>query len=184
MNKIFAAGAMLLALTTTANAQEAKHFDGGYLGAEAGIFALNAETSSTGDSTETGVYYGVVAGYRVQTDSDLVLGVEAAFGTSDIGFTFIGDEDDFDLDDVVDHQWQVLGTVGWAFGAEKRDLFSIGAGYAEVKLSPFTNSFTDGSLAAQASYERAVTDNLSLRVKATTYEFDSYVGTAGVSFRF
>lgn len=170
----------------TASAQDNKPFDGAYLGAEIGIFGSSDLTlsSSTQDGTEYGIYYGGMAGYRVQSDSDLVYGIEAAFGKSDVDFTFIGDETDFDLENVIDHQWHILGTVGWVTGSEGKSLFSLGLGYGEEKTSPFTTSFSDGGLATQVAFERAMSDNLSLRVKALSYGFDSYFGTAGLVFRF
>lgn len=186
MKKYLAIGATLTALSTPALAQDTKHFDGGFAGAEIGVFGSSNLTASSQNQsgTDYGLYYGGTIGYRVQSNSNIVYGIEGAFGKSDVDFTFLGDETDFDLEDVIDHQWHVMGTVGWVTGAEKRDLFSIGAGYSEIKLSPFTSSFSDGGIAAQVAYERAMGNNLSFRVRAMTYEFDSYVGTAGLSLRF
>lgn len=168
MKNYLTVGVALVALSTSAFAQDQKHFDGGFVGAEIGYL-------DAGDGFN-GLYYGANGGYRVQTDSNLVYGLEGTFGTTEV--------DVFGINDVIDHQWSANATVGWAFGAEKRDLFSLGVGYANVKVSALGQSATGDGVAGLVSYERAIGNNLSFRVKATTYEFDTFIGTAGFALRF
>lgn len=186
MKKHMIAGLMLAATSTTAFAQDTKHFDGGFVGAEIGYFSSGRLTQSdqNQNGSADGIYYGGNIGYRVQTDSNFVYGIEGAFGKSDVDLLFLGDEDDFDLNDIVDRQWHVMGTVGWATGNDSRNLFSVGAGYTEITTTFFSSSSSNGNIAAQAAYERAIGSNLSLRVKATTYEFDTVIGTVGLALRF
>ncbi|WP_417451776.1 outer membrane beta-barrel protein [Kordiimonas sp.] len=144
-----------------ANAQDQKHFDGFYLGGEFG------HTFSDGSDD---IYYGAVGGYRKQLDSNLVVGVEGTFGNADIQY--------------LDHIWTVNGTVGYAFGAEKRDLIFGGVGYVKAKASAAGYTETGSDISFIAGYERAIGDNLSLRVKANVYGDDTVVPSLGVAFRF
>ena len=157
-------GAALFASAGTVQAQDStKHFDGGYAGVDAGYL-------DNGEGTN-GFYYGLNLGFRKQTDSDIVFGVEGTFGQSDIEGANL------------DH-WTALGSIGWAFGDEKRNLFSLGGGYVLLKTSYNSFSHTGTGYAAFLGYEHAFGDNLSFRLRATTYEFETYIGTAGLSYRF
>ena len=144
-----------------ANAQDQKNFDGFFLGGEFG------HTFSDGPDD---IYYGAVGGYRVQLDNNIVVGLEGTFGSADIQY--------------LDHIWTVNGTVGYAFGAEKRDLIFGGVGYVKAKASAAGFSATSDNVSFIAGYERAVGDNVSLRVKANVYGDDSVVPSVGVAFRF
>lgn len=158
----------LLAAATTAQAQDAKHFDGGFIGAELGYM-------DAGDGIN-GVYFGANAGWRKQMDSDFVWGIEGTFGKSNVDYG--------GFDDVYDHQWTAMPFIGKAFGAEKRSLVTLGAGYAEAKASIAGASATGNGFAAALGYEYALGENWSVRAKATTYEFDSVIGTIGLGLRF
>ncbi|WP_262690867.1 porin family protein [Kordiimonas aestuarii] len=153
--------AATLLVAGAANAQDEKHFDGFYLGGEFG------HTISDGADD---IYYGAVGGYRKQLDNNFVVGVEGTFGTADITY--------------LDHIWTVNGTVGYAFGAEKRDLIFGGVGYVKAKASAAGYSVTGDDISFIAGYERAVGDNVSLRVKANVYGDDTVVPSVGVAFRF
>lgn len=171
MKKTCSAGAVLAAalLTTATQAQEEKHFQGGFIGGEIGYL-------DAGDGLN-GVYYGANTGFRTQSDSGFVYGLEGTFGTSDVDFG--------GLDNIIDHQWSVMGTIGKAFGSEKRDLISLGAGFAQVKASAFGVSATGEGFTSSLGYERAIGNNLSFRLRAIVYEdFETVIGTAGLGLRF
>ena len=169
MKKYLLASVALAAFSTTAFAQDEKHFDGGYLGGEIGY-------QDSGDGLN-GVYYGATAGFRKQTDGGLVYGLEGNFGKADV--------DVGGVSNIIDNQWSALGTVGWVFGNENRDMFSLGAGYVNVKVSALGQSATGDGVASFAGYERAIGDNLSFRLRVTSYDaFDTFIGSAGFGFRF
>jgi len=157
-------GAALFSSAGAVQAQDStKHFDGAYVGADAGYIRDN-------DGTDD-FYYGLNLGFRKQTDSNLVFGVEGNFGQTSI--------EDINID-----HWTALGSVGWAFGEENRNLFSLGGGYVLLKASYESLSDTGDAYAAFAGYEHAFGSSLSFRLRLTTYEFDTYIGTAGLSYRF
>lgn len=169
MKKLIAASAGLLALTTTATAQEEKHFDGGYLGAETGYL-------DSGDGIN-GLYYGATLGFRKQTDSNLVYGIEGNLGKANVDFA--------GFNNIIDNQWSTMGIVGWVFGNESRDLVSVGVGYASVEVSAAGASATGDGVSSFIGYERAIGSNLSFRMRVTSYDaFDTFIGTGGLSFRF
>lgn len=171
MKKILAAGAAILLATTTSNAQDQDelHFHGGYVGAEAGYL-------DAGDGFN-GLYYGATAGFRKQKSSGFVFGVEGNLGKANV--------DVGNFNNIIDNQWSVLGTAGWVFGSQKRDLFSIGLGYASVEVSALGQSATGDGVASFIGYERAIGKNLSFRLRATSYDaLDTFIGTGGLSFRF
>ncbi|MCJ9429593.1 outer membrane beta-barrel protein [Kordiimonas marina] len=156
-----AMAAATLAFAGAAQADDAHPFTGFYLGAEAGL---------VNDSDYNDLYYAGVLGARKQLDNDLVLGVEGTFGSADI--------------DYLDNIWTVNGTVGYAFGAEKRDMIFVGAGYVKVKASAFGFSATGDGLSTILGYERAIGSNWSFRVKANMYDTSSVTTTLGVAYRF
>ena len=169
MKTLLAAGVATLALSTTATAQDEKHFDGAYIGAEAGY-----QDSGNGLN---GLYYGTTLGFRKQTSNNLVYGIEGNLGKANIDFG--------GFDNVIDNQWSVQGTIGWAFGDEKRDLLTIGAGYAGLKVSIAGFSNTGDGISSFIGYERAIGDKFSFRMRVTSYDaFDTFIGTGGFSFRF
>lgn len=162
-----------LLATTVASADENKLFQGGFAGVEAGYFK---DTDSY-----DGFYYGTNIAVRGQSDTGLVYGVEGTFGKTSI-------DTDTRVDSGIDYQWSIMPTVGLAFGDDKRNLIALGAGYAQVKASARylgreISSTSDG-VSGFISYERALGTQISLRVRATTYEFNSYFGTVGVGIRF
>lgn len=159
---IAAACTIVAAASTAANAQDNKHFDGLFIGIDAGYLAA--------DGGVDGAVANLIAGYRVQTDDNLVFGIEGTYGGADIDF--------------IDNQWTVNGSVGWAYGADNRNLFSVGGGYVQVNASAFGFNATGDGYTAFTSYERAFNDYWSFRLKGTTYEFDTFIGTAGIAFRF
>jgi len=169
MKKILIAACALTAFSTTVFAQDAKHFDGGYIGGEIGY-----QDSGSGLN---GIYYGATAGFRKQTDGNFVYGIEGNLGKANIDFGGVSN--------IIDNQWSAMGTIGWVFGDENRDMFSLGAGYVRVKASALGFSSTGDGISSFAGYERAIGDNLSFRLRVTSYDaFDTFIGSAGFGFRF
>lgn len=173
MKKLLVATA-LVAASTAASAQDTKHFDGFHLGGETGYLHE--------DSDLNGVYFGGFAGFRKQTDNDIVFGVEGTFGKPDISVSSLGGSSE------IDNLWTVMGSIGMVTGEEKRNLWSLGAGYAKTKASSNFGggSFSDSNsaIAGFVGYERAIGDRLSLRARVTTYEFETFQGTVGLGLRF
>jgi len=154
------AGAVFTAFLTptSAYAQDDGHFDGGFVGVEAGIYGSGGYTSAQ---------YGLNGGFRTQDGNGLVLGVEGILARTsffDVGLT----------------QGVVLGSAGMVFGDEGRNLVSVGAGYARVGAS----GYSVGAFASFVGYERAMGDSMSFRVRAMTYDFNDAILTVGVGFRF
>ena len=164
MKKILCATALLSATlgATSAQADDTKYFDGAYVGAEGGYI-------DAGDGAN-GVAYGGFAGFRTQTNSGLVFGVEGSFGSADI--------------DYLDHIWTATGTIGFTVGAEKRGLLFIGGGYASAKASAFGYSATGDDFTIVGGYEHALSDTWSVRAKASYLNEDAVSGTIGVLARF
>lgn len=176
MKKLLAAGVSLLTLSSIAGAQETRHFNGPFLGGEIGYLSE--------DNDFDGLYYGVNGGIRVQTRGNVVYGIEGSYGKSDVDVVEFGDFSAFPLDDVVDDQWSLFGTVGYVFGAKKRDLVYGGLGYAKIDAFAFSVPVPDNGVAGLVAYERAIGSNMFARAKVTTYEFETYIGTIGFGLRF
>ena len=164
MNKLTlaAVSAALLACSATVQADEDKKFNGAYIGGSIGYLDIA--------DFEGGVAYEGFLGYRKQSDNGLVLGIEGTFGSADLEY--------------LDNVWSVNGSLGWVVGEEGRGLMFVSGGYAEAKASAFGFSDTNGSFRADIGYEHALGESLSLRVKATTFEFDDYGASAGFVVRF
>ena len=156
-----ATAAATLLLAGAANAQDDKHFDGFYVGGEFGHTFSDASDD---------IYYGAVAGFRKQLNNDFVVGVEGTFGTADITY--------------LDHIWTVNGTLGYAFGEDKRNMIFGGVGYVEAKASNALYTERGSDVSFIAGYERAVGDHISVRVKANVYGDDTVVPSVGVALRF
>lgn len=176
MAKASATLAIAFTMAASATVQEPssdkKHFDGLYIGAELGVSYLDL---NGGD--QAGLYYGGLAGWRRQSDSGFVFGLEGTFGTSDNsidddpGFTTIAPLD-------FDHQWSAAATFGKAFGRSKNNLIFAKIGYQESKFSfdldnapidvpdTFLQTFKNDGLLLGAGYERALSDQMSLRLSA------------------
>tara|TARA_R110002096_G_scaffold359148_2_gene552216 strand:- start:748 stop:1257 length:510 start_codon:yes stop_codon:yes gene_type:complete len=159
--------AALLAVTSTANADENKLFHGSFAGIEAGY--LDAQNDVNG------FYYGANLGFRAQSETGLVYGIEGTIGQTNLNNA---------VD--VDYQFSIMPTLGWALGDEKRNLVSVGAGYAKLKasISGPNYSRSNDDFAAFVGFERAIGESLSLRTRVTTYGFDDFLATAGIGFRF
>ena len=167
MKKILTAAASvaLFACAAIAQADDDKHFDGLYLGGSVGYLDLGDNGVSYG-----GVSYEGFLGFRKQSDSGVVFGVEGTFGSADIDF--------------LDNIWSVNGSLGMVVGAEKRSLVFVNGGYAEAKASAFGFSATGGGFRADLGYEYAVSKKFAIRVKASTFEFDDFGASGGFVINF
>ncbi|MFC3053178.1 outer membrane beta-barrel protein [Kordiimonas pumila] len=164
MKNIFkvALAALATSVAFSAHADDAKLFNGAYVGAELGY----ADFSGGLD----GISYGGFAGGRIQLENNIVLGVEGAFGSADV--------------DYLDHIWSVTGTVGLVVGEDKKGLVYVGGGYTKAKASAFGVSVTGDDYAVKAGYEYALSSRFSVRGQVITAGFDDTQFGLGVLARF
>lgn len=163
LKTLIATTAATALLAGAAAAQDAKPFEGMYAGAEAGV---DWTKLSDTDQRDRSIYYGGVIGYRVQSDSNMVLGVEGTFG--DTGYN---------RRDLVGTEYEYSGSLilGQAFGADGNNLVYGKAGYARTRVDVAEGlgggKTTEGGWRFGAGYERALSNGLSLRtgVDYTTY---------------
>lgn len=160
MNKILKAAtvAALTTIASTASQADDKYYDGFFTAAEAGA------------TDEGDFYYGGAIGYRRQTNSNFVYGVEGNFG-------------DFDVNGI-DYSYAFNGFVGVAFGPSKKSLVVLGGGYTEVE----TDFGSNGGSTSFIGFEHALTDTLSLRARTNYIDYgsgsDGVLFTGGVSLNF
>jgi len=154
--------AALLASAASVQAADDKPFSGTYLGADVGYLDL--------EGLDGGISYEGFLGLRKQTNGGFVYGIEGTFGSADI--------------ELLDHVWSVNGVLGAVVGQEGRGLIFVSGGYAEAKASAFGVSVTGDAFRGDIGYEYAMGDNYSIRIKATTFEFDDYGASAGFLVRF
>ena len=176
MKHITAAIAVAITGASAVQAEGEKYFDGGFIGAEVGYL-------DAGDGAN-GLMYGATAGFRKQTDSDMVYGIEGSFGTSKVDIS-VGN---FVVPDIDYQVWTALATVAWVAGSDKRNLLSLGAGVvyntAELTYAGQSVSANGTSIAGAVSFERAIGSNFSVRVRASTIEFENYIGSVAAILRF
>lgn len=144
-------------LSSVAAADDTKKFDGAFAGVEAGYIDFGASDA---------FLYGAEAGYRKQFNNNVVVGVEGTFSGVDLNG--------------VDFLWSTTLTAGRTFGADNNHLLFLGAGLAQIN----TDFGSDEAFKTDLGYEYALENGMSLRVKATTYDFDDFQTTAGISYRF
>ena len=150
--------AALLAGATTAQADD-KKFDGVQAGVDFGYIDFE---NAGGD-----LALDLFLGYRVQTESNFVFGVEGTFGGID--------------NDLIDNIWSINGTLGYVVGEEQNGLIFVNSGFAKVNFDGFGSTEL---FKADLGYEHAVGENMRLRIKVTTFEFDDFRGTVGISYNF
>lgn len=177
---IFTTAAAATFLTAAATAQEIKYFDGAYGGIEAGIDWTKLATDTERDRS---IYYGGVLGYRVQTDNDMVLGLEGTFGDSGYKNDTTGANSNYEIGASL--------TLGQAFGTDGSNLVYGKAGYVRARFDPTSASddaYNDTGWRFGGGYERALNDNMSLRLGGdyTTYGDDKngWRATAGLIAKF
>ncbi len=176
MHKLFISTIIaILSISTIGHAQIGeKHFEGAFVGADIGI-------EDSGD-----FYYGGSVGYRFQGDTNIVVGAEGTFGD------ITASETNGNVSANIRYVWSATGILGLAIGSEKRDLIFINAGYGETNIGAQVGNVSDsesfGGFRGSVGYERAISDNFSVRLQGTYQEVgnlgDAYIGTAGVLFKF
>ncbi len=138
LNKYSAAAALAVAtMAAPAFAQDDKPFDGFYLGAEAGYdrFKVDNEISGLIDTKDSSIYYGGIFGWREQTSSNLVYGIEGRFGdnTAKVKGTISDGMESVDLRVTNGRQIGVDAIIGTLVN-ENTLLFASG-GYVNGKLT-------------------------------------------------
>jgi len=173
---ILAASLMTVAATTATFAADDRKFDGSYVGIEGGMDWTKLETDGKRDRS---IYYGGIIGYRTQMDSGLVMGIEGTFGDTGYNRPATGAHTNYELSAGL--------TLGMAFGNDGANLLYGKAAYVRTRFdrsSAADDSYNDGGWRFGGGYERAINDNLSLRLSAdyTTYGKDkSTIATEGRS---
>ena len=172
-------------------------FDGPYLGIEAGYNKMNTHILAsltppqlaTFDSSLSGLTFAGFAGWRVQTDSGLVFGVEASFGdsTSDIVV-------DTNNKVIFGRQLGIDATIGTTLGEAEEILVFAAIGYKNVKITAqfpavnYVESANGDGIKFGAGLEYAISKTFSLRgtVNYVNYEADISDTQAllGVLFKF
>lgn len=176
MHKLILSAFIALSTISTASFAQSvdRHFHGAYVGADAGI-------DDSGD-----FYYGGTVGFRHQNETNFVFGIEGNFG--DLSTS----ERAGNIRAKVRYTWSAVGVFGYAFGSENRNLIFTNVGYGETNIGvrngneSASDSFS--GLRTSLGYERAITDNISIRLQGTYQDVSSlgdvYLGTAGVLFKF
>ena len=176
---IAATAASLLA--GAANAADGdKQFDGLYGGIEAGVDWTKLAGEAKRDRS---LYYGGVLGFRSQMDNNMVLGLEGTFGDSG----YKNNAQNLKLG----YEWSASLTLGQAFGRDGANLVYAKAGYVETRVKEIDGEDVSSKLDGWrfgGGYERALTDNMSLRLGAdyTTYgdETSGWQTKAGLLLKF
>ncbi|WP_262691289.1 outer membrane protein [Kordiimonas aestuarii] len=146
-----------------ATAQDAKYFEGIYSGIEAGV---DWTKMSATEKRDRSIYYGGVLGYRMQSDTNMVFGVEGTLG--DTGYNQLDARN-------TDYEYSGSLILGQAFGPDGRNLVYGKAGYARTRFdltdSTEGGAYNDGGWRFGAGYERALMNGLSFR---TGVDYTSY----------
>lgn len=163
---LIAASTLVIAATTATIANDDKKFDGAYVGIEGGLDWTKLATDTGRDRS---LYYGGVLGYRSQMDSGLVVGLEGTFGDTGYKNETTGAHSNYEMGASL--------TLGTVFGSDGSNLLYGKAGYVRTKFDASSaegDSYTDGGWRFGGGYERAVSENISLRLGAdyTTYGDD------------
>ncbi|RMF72545.1 MAG: porin family protein [Alphaproteobacteria bacterium] len=156
-----AAAALMLTAPGVRAQDEARPFTGFYVGPEAGISIIDANPGSSAE-----LYYGGRLGYRYQTESGWVFGLEARAG--DTTFSERGSLFGVPLRTKLGRSLGGEALVGYALGEGRRHLLFVGGGFdnSRLKISAGGQSSgtTDTTATILAGYEWAVSDRLSLRL--------------------
>jgi opacity protein-like surface antigen len=181
LTKTLIATATLIAATSTATlaADEDNKFHGSYVGIESGIDWTKLSNDASSDKS---LYYGGVIGFRNQMDSGLVVGIEGTFGDTGYKNELTGAH--------ANYEWSAGLTLGTVFGSDGSNLIYGKAAYVQTNFDAGTglDNYTDKGWRFGGGYERAMSENVSLRLGAdyTTYgnEADGWAGKAGLLFKF
>ncbi len=179
---VILAGIAALAMTSTAQAAD-KNFDGAYAGMEVGYNSFEF----TDGLKEDAVYYGGFAGYRLQMDNDLVVGLEGRFGDSSATADLAAD-----VEVKAGRQLGVDASIGYAFGQQKDMLAFAFVGYTNAKvtgtLADVSESVNGDGVRFGAGGEYALNKNISLRLTGAYADYEGDVNdiqiNAGLLYRF
>ncbi len=180
ITKTVAATAALLLGTVSAQADDDKRFDGAYIGAEAGF------NNFGGTNGNSGLYYGGVLGYRVQSDSGLVLGVEGRFGGTSVDRGFSVNGTNFE-GEVGRH---IGGDVHLGYAVSDSSLLYALVGYDNIRIGVDNAQDTNignvkiNSIRFGGGYEYAFSDKLSVRFTGMYSEDKEFQGLGGILFKF
>ena len=176
---ILTAAVVSFGVAGTAQADDDKKFDGLYGGIEAGLDF----TKLNGDQKrDRSLYYGGVLGFRSQMDNGLVVGLEGTLGDNGYNNNAAGITSKY--------EWSTSLTLGTAFGDDGANLIYGKAGYAQARFNPTgeNNAFNDGGWRFGGGYERAINENVSLRLSGdyTTYgdNKNGWAAKTGLIFKF
>lgn len=180
------------ALMTPAAYAQDKQFDGLFLGGEVGASIVDFGTDG-----QSGLYYGGLVGFRIQTSNGWVYGIEGALADTDRSF----DDDNnfgsiFSLD--FKYQWSAAATLGKTFGSGGNNLVFAKLGYNRHKydfdlpdaVSPppeFPSSATRDGILIGLGYERALSRSANFRLGvdfADSDDFQQWQPKASLIFRF
>ena len=161
------AGVAAVALSTSAQAAD-KNFNGFYAGAELGYNNFKLIDN------KSGLYYGALAGYRVQMDNDLVVGLETRFGDTTANQTITVSTVDIDIS--AGRQIGVDALIGIAMGDDK-DVLAFGTvGYTNARIN---GSAADQNASANGDgvrfaigAEYLLTEKASLRVSGAYADYE------------
>lgn len=175
----------LVLTAAVARAQDAERaFTGFYVGPEAGISIIDTQPGSSAE-----FYYGGRLGYRYQTESGWVLGLEGRAG--DTTFSERGSLFGVPLRSKLGRSLGGEALLGYALGPGRRHLLFVGGGVdnSRLKISAAGESSgtTDTAATILAGYEWAATDRLSLRLAGQIIQPDGLREgriTAGLFLRF
>jgi outer membrane immunogenic protein len=202
MKKLIATAA-LLASFGAIGAANAEPFNGGYIGAQAGISRPSLEITvgvpgvRDVDASKTGFSGGIYAGFDFKASDNFVVGIE---GDINFGGSSASDSPVAGINVVVDPKYDYSITARAGFLATPKLLIYARGGFASDRISlsvrvPSNTSldvdagtgFSEGFLVG-GGIEFAVTDNVSLRAEYRYRDlkgsFRSSQALAGVAFRF
>ena len=199
--KLTLASAFAVLAAASAPAAQAQSFDGPFVGVQAGwnqndIADIDG-VATPGEVQSDSFVGGVFAGYDYQTESGIVVGVEAGFS--------LGVEDDFgyaagtsQVSIDPDYSFDVSARLGYAV-TEGTLVYGRG-GYANTRADvriaeagavTFADDETYDGWFAGGGVEQRITDNFNARLEyrysdlgSDTQEFERHQVLAGVSYRF
>jgi len=177
---ISAAALAATATTATLAADDDYKFDGAYGGIEA---VFDWTKLSTDVDTSKSVTVGGVLGFRRQTDSGFVMGLEGTFRDNGYENETTGLKGKF--------EWSAGLTLGTAFGDDASNLIYGKAAFVRTKFDPSEASgdaFNDSGWRFGGGYERSLSENMSFRLGGdyTTYGDgnDGWQATTGLLVKF
>ncbi len=197
---------LFLATTALSGAALAQDWTGPYVGVEASGAAIDSQTTRNfgtpvfSDAELSGFLFGIEAGYNMQLDNNLVLGIAGDWAISTVdgdGLWYASDPFRLDLNSLATLQ----AKLGLAVGPTNRTLVFLSGGLAlaDVDLSgyPVASSKNHLGFVISAGVEHMLTEAVSIKADVSyvnlgkeTYnpgevvKLDGIMGTVGVNFHF